>query len=465
MAESFEIIKAAGLGVDTANGVKTPTIELVDALLKLSVESDVFQGDADDASLFVPLLIAPILAAEASPPVWVFEAAARFGDSVSAHAIGDWAMNITDANLPANIAAAAVNALARDGRPVALLQLQRMASDATSSALAHAASSSLELTAQERGMRIWELEDTFVPMCGLGADEEFPFNYGRQKFGLVLDAWLKPQLFDGGTWRAYDSPPPADPSDDPKRVKSAQARFKMVRADVEDMLPVQTKRLEAALVEQFRWDVEHWRQHLLQHPVMRLLIQRLAWGVYSKAGRCVSTFRVSDDFTLTDANDDPTTLPENHFVGVLHPLDVGEMTIKAWSELFSNYEIITICPQFDRPTFEVPTEIRKEELVPIELEVSTEWGMKYLAGRRWQKNEGSSYGWEPIRRVFRTADVRVDIQCTFQEGTLQLHGLSFHRHLSHPQNRYQLRDVPNVVFSEAIREFEEMRSTWNETQG
>jgi len=32
MAESFDIIKAAGLGVDTASGIKTPTIELVDAL-------------------------------------------------------------------------------------------------------------------------------------------------------------------------------------------------------------------------------------------------------------------------------------------------------------------------------------------------------------------------------------------------------------------------------------------------
>jgi hypothetical protein len=331
--------------------------------------------------------------------------------------------------------------------------------------LANAASGALDRTAQDRGMRIWELEDTFVPMCGLGADEEFPFDYGQQRFGLVLDAWLKPQLFDGGTWRAYDTPPPAEAADNPKKVKVAQARFEMVRADVEDMLPVQAKRLEAALIEQFRWDEAHWRQHLLHHPVMRLLIQRLAWGVYSKAGRCVSTFRVSDDFTLTDANDDPTSLPGGHFVGVLHPLDVGEMTVKAWSELFSNYEIITLCPQFDRPTFDVPVDTRKEELVPVELEVSAEWGLKYLAARRWRKSEGSSYGWEPIRRVFRTPDVRVEIQCTFQEDTLQLHGLSFHRHLSHPQNRYQLRDVPQVVYSEAIREFKEMRSAWNETQG
>ncbi len=465
MAESFDIIKAAGLGVDTASGIKTPTIELVDALLKLSVESDVFQGDSDDASLFVPLLIAPILATEASPPVWVFEAAARFGNSVSAHAIGDWAMHTTDTHLPEDIAAAAVNALARDGRPVALLQLQRMAGDAKSAALANAAASALDRTAQDRGMRIWELEDTFVPMCGLGADEEFPFDYGHQRFGLVLDAWLKPQLFDGGTWRTYDAPPPRKSGDNPKKVKAAQARFEMVRADVEDMLPVQAKRLEAALVEQFRWDEAHWRQHLLQHPVMRLLIQRLAWGVYSKAGTCISMFRVSDDFTLTDENDDPTTIKPDHFVGVLHPLDAGETALKAWSELFSNYAIITICPQFDRPIFEVHGDKRKEELVPVELEVSAEWGMKYLAARRWRKGEGSSYGWEPIRRVFRTPDVRVEIQCTFQEDTLQLHGVSFHRHLSHPQNRYQLRDVPGVVYSEAIREFQEMRSAWTEFQG
>ncbi len=465
MDDSISIIKAANLTADTKDGLKKPTVELVDALLQLKCEADKFKGVSADALLFVPKLIAPLLAVEAAPPMWVFEAAARFGDDVSAHAIGDWAMEITDVDLPSEIADAAVNSLARLGSPVALLQLQRMSSDATSSALAHAAAGALELAAQERGLRIWELEDTFVPLCGLGPDEEFPFDYGKQRFGLVLDAWLKPQLFDGRTWAMHDVPPPGGPGDDSKKVKAARARFEMVRADVEDMMPVQTRRLEAALVEQFRWADKHWREHLLNHPVMRLLIQRLVWGVYNKAGTCIATFRVADDFALTDENDDPTTLPPGNQIGVLHPMDVGENLVAAWSELFSNYEIITICPQFDRPLFTSTEDQRKEVLLPIELEVGMEWGLKYLAARRWQKNDGSSYGWEPIRRVFRTPDVRVEVQCTFQEDTVQLHGVSFHRHLSHPQNRYQLRDVPNVVFSEALREFEEMRSAWKAFQG
>lgn len=446
---------------DLSVGGVLPSAELVLALQRLRREEDVFEGDVAEAERFAPKLVALVLGHEVSPPGWVLEVAARFGDGLTMHAIGDWAMQTTDATLPEGAAQAAVGVLSRRGDAVALMQLQRIANEAQSSMLSALAARELESLAELRGLRVWELEDLSVPLCGLASDEVYPFDFGRQKFLLRLDAWLRPRLFDPVGRRFYAELPEGGDGDELARVEAARKRFEMVRADVEDLLPVQARRLEVALAEQHRWRVEHWRANVLGHPVMRLLIQRLVWGTYSAAGRCVGTFRVGDDFSLTDQSDAPFALGEDVLVGVLHPLDVEQEVVRAWSALFSDYEIVGVCPQFDRPVYRPSAELRKEEHLPIELEVDSEWGLRYLVGHRWRKELGRWAGWEPIRRVFRTADVRAELNVTLQEGTLQLHGVSFSRFLGHPHSNFQLRDVPKVVYSETVREFEELRAAWS----
>lgn len=462
--QDHHVVTRDALRVQTPDGEATPSLDLLFALHALTDPNVAFEGDEDDARRFAPRIAEALLRVEPTPPTWVLESAARYGDAQTAHALGDWGMSTTDASLPEPMAGAAVQALARIGGPVALMQLQRLANDAQASMLASKAADCLQSLAEEHGLRVWELEDTSIPRCGLEDDRALPFSYGTRAFGLRLDPWLKPQIFDPSTRRLLEVPPEASPGDDLEAVAASLAKFDHVRADVEDMLPVQTRRLEAALAEQFRWNAGRWRQNMLGHPVMRLLIQRLVWGTYSKAGRCSGTFRVSEEFELTDAADNPFELTDEVFVGVVHPLDVEAEVFAAWSQLFSDYEIITLCPQFDRVTFRPPEALRKEEHFPLELEVDVEWGLRFLLGRRWRKEHGRWYGWEPIRRVFRTADIRAQINSTFQEDTLQLHGVAFERFLAHPQTNFQLRDVPKVVFSETVREFEEMREAWRQSR-
>ncbi|MGC4047909.1 MAG: DUF4132 domain-containing protein [Armatimonas sp.] len=76
-------------------------------------------------------------------------------------------------------------------------------------------------------------------------------------------------------------------------------------------------------------------------------------------GWLLQTFRVADDRTLADENDDLFTLPENVVkIGIIHPSYLAEGVRGTWGELLSDYELIPPFVQLGRPTYEL-TETEK----------------------------------------------------------------------------------------------------------
>jgi hypothetical protein len=61
-----------------------------------------------------------------------------------------------------------------------------------------------------------------------------------------------------------------------------------------------------------------------------------------------TAFRIAEDRTCADVNDKALSLPESGEVRIAHPVHLGR-SVAAWSEVFSDYEILQPFPQLGRP--------------------------------------------------------------------------------------------------------------------
>ena len=91
---------------------------------------------------------------------------------------------------------------------------------------------------------------------------------------------------------------------------------------------------------------------LVRHPLMINLVRLVIWGAYDAEGKLITTFRVTEDQTLADQNDDFLELPaDTASVGVMHTLHLTAEQRNAWGEILSDYEIITPFSQIGRSTY------------------------------------------------------------------------------------------------------------------
>ncbi len=321
-----------------------------------------------------------------------------------------------------------------------LVQLQVLMFSNVDHELTSAARQKFEEIAQLRGLRSWELADRIVPNCGLGQW------YGTEDpFEIRLNAALDPVF--------------VNKSGQVRELTPAEAELcQKDLVTLVDALPTQILRLEAALVEEQRWRKANWESFFLGHPLLARLSQRLVWGAYAESGRLRHIFRVDEEFELLDVEDEPFELEEPLQVGLLHPLHAQEQELSAWSEVLSDYEIVTLVPQLDRPKFSYPpplsksTELKVEFSEPVEHTRLHAWFM----ARGWSKSQ--SYYGDVLVRMFRTADTKVTLRLKQNGENVVNIGAKFERFLGYPRSPFMLRDVRPVVISEVISELQSATS-------
>jgi hypothetical protein len=71
------------------------------------------------------------------------------------------------------------------------------------------------------------------------------------------------------------------------------------------------------------------------------------------------TFRVTEDRTFADIQDQPTTLDGVGEVSIVHPLHLSEEERNAWGGLLGDYEIIPPFPQLGRVVYRLEGEERQ----------------------------------------------------------------------------------------------------------
>lgn len=263
--------------------------------------------------------------------------------------------------------------LAEIGSDIALMQLNGIAQKIKFKALQEAAREKIKQIADKRELTIAELEDRLAPDLGLDDSGTLTLDFGPRRFTLGFDEALKPFVRDESGRRLKDLPKPGK-SDDEPRAAEAVSRYRQLKKDARTIASQQIQRLETAMSLRRRWTAEQFRLFLVDHPLVRHLTRRLVWGVYSQENVLLACFRVAEDNSYSDAEDNLFSLPEGQ-IGLPHVLEISAEDAAAFGQLYADYELLPPFRQLDRNHYRLTeSENRATEL--------TRWrGRQCQAGR------------------------------------------------------------------------------------
>ncbi|MFK8002847.1 MAG: DUF4132 domain-containing protein [Polyangiales bacterium] len=246
-----------------------------------------------------------------------------------------------------------VELLARIGSERALMALYQFSVKAKTKGLKAAAAEKVDDIAESLGMTTDELADRLVPDLDLSADGKLLFELSAEgadeelTLQVALDAHLVPYAMDAEGARLAKFPRAAGAfkSADKVKLKAASKAFKALAKDAKAVAKHALARLESAMVKQRSWPLDVARRCFFEHPVMRSPASGLIW---MSAGQA---FRVAEDGTFADLNDDEITLGADAEVYVYHPATVSESMRGAAGDLLADYELLQPFEQVGRPVY------------------------------------------------------------------------------------------------------------------
>ncbi|QKW38205.1 DUF4132 domain-containing protein [Actinomadura sp. NAK00032] len=292
-------------------------------------------------------------------------------------------------------AVAGLDVLAAVGTDTALMHLHSISQRVKFKGLKARAQEKIQELAAELELSAEQLADRLVPDFGLDASGTLTLDYGPRRFVIGFDEALRPTVADEAGARRKSLPRPGA-SDDPGLAPDAYKRFGGLKKDVRTVATDLLARYEKAMVTSRRWPVAEFRDFLVAHPLAGHLVRRLVW--LAEDG---PAFRVAEDGTFADSADDTVALPETARVGIAHPVHLGG-EVKAWSEVFLDYEILQPFEQLARPVHALTGEERETgRLARFEGLVAPIGDLLGLVRRGWVRGPAMEAGieWYISRRV------------------------------------------------------------------
>ncbi|WP_053732201.1 DUF4132 domain-containing protein [Nocardia sp. NRRL S-836] len=277
---------------------------------------------------------------------WALSALGWFGDDTTVRALSPLIRSWPGESQHAK-AVAALDVLADIGTEVALSHLNGIAEKVKFKGLKTRAQEKVSQIAAELGLSRDQLADRLVPRLGLDDEASLVIDYGPRQFRVGFDEQLKPYVLDPDGKRRKDLPKPGA-KDDQELAPAEHKRYAALKKDVRTIAADQIHRLERAMVDQRTWTATEFHTVLAAHPLLWHIVRRLVWVTDSGL-----SFRLAEDRTLADSNDDELTLPETATVRVAHPVELRD-ALAAWGEVFADYEILQPFPQLGRPLHVLP---------------------------------------------------------------------------------------------------------------
>ncbi|MEV6770293.1 DUF4132 domain-containing protein [Nocardia sp. NPDC051030] len=349
--------------------------------------------------------------------IWVMQALALFGDDETAWRlepiIRSWDYG---AGSPAEAALRVLVAIDSDA---SLTVLHRISQQAKAKAFKKHASVAVRQIADARGLTDEEFADRLVPDFGLRETGAMLVDYGTRAFLVRIDHRLCPLVFDAvlddrGGWAAAGSrkllPRPTAKDDQDKAVPAYQdhTAFKEI---LKTTVAAQTKRLEQAMVSGRRWSSAEFQRLFVEHPVMQHLARRLVWVIVDEAGAVTGSFRIAEDGSRADINDEVVEAGDT-LVGVAHPVQLGRST-REWARLFADYEVLAPFQQLERPWWTADSPGFAEALDRLAgrtVRTGTVLGLERFDWR-WQETGGGV-----VTRLTRTLGDNVRAEITIEPG-------------------------------------------------
>ncbi|MBO2449529.1 DUF4132 domain-containing protein [Actinomadura barringtoniae] len=245
-------------------------------------------------------------------------------------------------------ATAALEVLARIGSDVALTHLFELTRGGRYKGLKAKAAQKIDEIAAARGITPDALADRAVPDFGLDARGTLVLDYGPRQFTVTFNEQLAPLVVEPNG-KVRKSAPKPGPKDDPALAAAAHALFTGLKKDLRTIADQEIKRLENAMTTRRTWTPDDFHALFVTHPLMGHIVRRLVW--ITDGG---TAFRIAEDRTYADVNDDPFT-PEGR-IGIAHPIVLDDLD--AWVELFADYEILQPFEQLGRPVYRLTDDER-----------------------------------------------------------------------------------------------------------
>jgi hypothetical protein len=305
-----------------------------------------------------------------------------------------------------------VECLRAIGTDAALMAINGIAQKVKFKGLQARAHACMEQIAQDRGLTRVELEDRIVPDCDLDERGSRVFDFGVRQFRFVLGPSMKPMVRDQTGALKPDLPKPGA-KDDAAMAAQAVADWKLLKKQVAEVAKVQAVRLEQAMITGRRWSAPEFETLLVRHPLMTHLVRLLVWGVYDETGTVRASFRVTEDHTYADGDDDAFDLPADARVGVVHPLHLSDAERATWGEVLSDYEIVPPFAQLGRTIYHLaPEELAASEIMRFKgARVPAQTLVFTLEKRGWTRGTPMDAGvFDEHSKPFYSADVTAVVQ-------------------------------------------------------
>ena len=305
-------------------------------------------------------------------------------------------------------AVSGLDVLADIGSDVALMLLNGIARKIKFKALQEHAREKINIVAENRGLTMAELEDRLAPDLGLDSSGSLILDFGPRKFTVVFDETLKPVVCDANGKVLKDLPKP-NQSDDKTLATDAVNLFKQLKKDVRAIASQQITRLEQAMCQRRRWTAEQFRLFLVEHPLVRHLTRRLLWGVYNDENALITCFRVAEDSTYSDAQDELFTLPAGN-IGIPHVLEISPESAAAFRQIYADYELLPPFQQLERDSYHLADNERNtHELTRWQGRLCQAGRIVGLERRGWQRLEesGSVYA---MRKTTPHGDLELETE-------------------------------------------------------
>jgi hypothetical protein len=202
----------------------------------------------------------------------------------------------------------------------------------------------------------------------------------------------------------------------------------------------------------------------LEHPLLIHLVRRLIWGIYTEDGTRTGAFRVAEDSSFADAQDSALMLPDETYVGIVHPLELSESEKASFGQILGDYNIVQPFQQMGRDTYAPTNAEAKSQLIARRQKQFAPLG-KFLGlvEKGWRKGQPQDAGWiwdmyKPLAGGYiATLDlptgIAADMQLTEPKQEIGTIGVTHKQ-----KENVTLGDLPPVVFSELVRDLVQLGS-------
>ncbi|THV38506.1 DUF4132 domain-containing protein [Glycomyces buryatensis] len=310
---------------------------------------DVIAQQCDPASLaaFCNALFAQwIDSGGDSKDMWVLDRLGRFGNAETVRALAPLILTWPGQSFHER-SIRALKVLRSIGTEEALREMHRVSLRCKYQGVRDHAEEMVAAVASDLGLTGEQLADRLVPDLGLGEDASLVLDYGPRQFKVGFDEQLKPFVQDSDGKPRKSLPKPGA-KDDAEVAEASRKRFSLLKKELRTAASDLVKRLERAMVEDRTWTRAEFDASFVNHPLVWHLTRRLVWTAEMNGKRFA--FRVAEDRSFADAEDEVLEVPQDAVIRLPHPLRF-DGDVDKWGETLADYEILQPFEQLSRPSY------------------------------------------------------------------------------------------------------------------